>query len=393
MAAASNNFKYPYNDVHQRMLILSCRGGGGHLAAEAAISSIFESAFEIQKMYPVQEIRVCRRPFIEECYNYMLRKGFVRTASLVARFAAPIFSQFSEKCSPLKQRLESRLDEFKPDIIVSVAPLINAEAIRVASMRNIPYLLVTTDHHVGNWFPGGRKVAEGKYRLLKVTVGADLPTSKGLLMQQGINEESIEVTGFPIRKEFSEEKPGRIELCTRLGIPYDKKIILIMMGGAGSPKSVAYAQKLLQSRLSHKIHVVVICGTDKESLHALKEVSSPSLTPLGFVKNVSDYMSVANLLITKPGPGTVAEAEHLGVPMIIDQIADPVFWEKPIPDYVENQKLGTVVRNEDEIVETAAKLFRKNKHALPVKNPSTFNKKIVGVVEELLKGSALRSRS
>ncbi len=389
MAAASSNFKHPYNEPHQRMLILSCRGGGGHQAAEAAISSIFESAFEIQKMYPMQEMRLCRRPFIEECYNYLLQKGCIRTASLVVRLTAPIFSQFSDKCSPLKQRLESRLDEFKPDIIVSVAPLINAEAIRVASIRNIPYLLVTTDHHVGNWFPGGRKVADGEYRRLIVTVGADLPTSKGLLRQQGIKEESIEVTGFPVRKEFLEEKPGRIELCARLKIPYDKKIILIMMGGAGSPKSVAYAQKLLQSRLSHKIHVVVICGTDKESLSALQQVPSPLLTPLGFVKNVSDYMSVANLLITKPGPGTVAEAEHLGVPMIIDHIADPVFWEKPIPDYVENQKLGTVVWNEDEIVETAAQLIRRKKHAPTVKNPSTFDKRIVTLVEKLLTGSAL----
>ena len=38
---------------------------------------------------------------------------------------------------------------------------------------------------------------------------------------------------------------------------------------------------------------------------------------LGFVTQMADYMAASDILITKAGPGTIAEAAALGLPVMI----------------------------------------------------------------------------
>lgn len=49
-------------------------------------------------------------------------------------------------------------------------------------------------------------------------------------------------------------------------------------------------------------------------VHGVFDTSSP---PQGFVSNMDDYMVAAEILVTKAGPGTIAEASILGVPTML----------------------------------------------------------------------------
>jgi 1,2-diacylglycerol 3-beta-galactosyltransferase len=41
------------------------------------------------------------------------------------------------------------------------------------------------------------------------------------------------------------------------------------------------------------------------------------VVPLGFVKNMAEYMVAADVLVTKAGPGTIAEAAAVGLPIMV----------------------------------------------------------------------------
>lgn len=56
-----------------------------------------------------------------------------------------------------------------------------------------------------------------------------------------------------------------------------------------------------------------------------EEITEESLPPrgnvdvvgLGFVENMADYMVAADVVVTKAGPGTIAEAAAVGLPVML----------------------------------------------------------------------------
>lgn len=57
-------------------------------------------------------------------------------------------------------------------------------------------------------------------------------------------------------------------------------------------------------------------GEEPEREHE-RESSKVKVVPLGFVTRMAEYMAAAEILITKAGPGTIAEAASLGLPLIL----------------------------------------------------------------------------
>lgn len=52
-----------------------------------------------------------------------------------------------------------------------------------------------------------------------------------------------------------------------------------------------------------------------------KDIALPlgnvDVVPLGFVRNMAEYMVAADILVTKAGPGTIAEAAAVGLPIMV----------------------------------------------------------------------------
>ena len=67
------------------------------------------------------------------------------------------------------------------------------------------------------------------------------------------------------------------------------------------------------------VDVVAICGRNERLRETWKaaESSRGRLTVTGFVDNMADWLRSADVLVTKAGPGTIAEATSCGVPMLL----------------------------------------------------------------------------
>jgi 1,2-diacylglycerol 3-beta-galactosyltransferase len=76
------------------------------------------------------------------------------------------------------------------------------------------------------------------------------------------------------------------------------------------------ARQIALSKL--RIQLIVVCGrnqTVKENLEFLNPRVPTRI--FGFVNNIPELMSAADILVTKAGPGTICEAFIAGLPMIL----------------------------------------------------------------------------
>jgi len=64
------------------------------------------------------------------------------------------------------------------------------------------------------------------------------------------------------------------------------------------------------------------------------------MTVMDFVEKVSELMAISDIVITKPGPGTINEALSMELPVLIDNINVPLSWEKVNIDLVVRYGVG-----------------------------------------------------
>jgi processive 1,2-diacylglycerol beta-glucosyltransferase len=181
-----------------------------------------------------------------------------------------------------------------------------------------------------------------------------LDETKVLLEKLGIAPGNVTVSGIPIDPVFTVEKDRR-SMRRKHGLDEEKTTILVSAGGFG----VGPMERLVRSLLEPErpAQVVAIAGRSEElkaSLDGLKD-SIPrgnrvSLHPVGFTREMDEYMAAADLLVGKPGGLTTSEALARGLVMVI---------VNPIP--------GQEERNADHLLEEGAALRSNNLPTLAYK--------------------------
>merc|ERR1719401_723409 len=129
-------------------------------------------------------------------------------------------------------------------------------------------------------------------------------------------------------------------------------MVLVMGGGEGTGCIEQIVSELYVSFVNEGIDatISVVCAKNKELKHRLdhldwdevlknkersivdylpitckksssnkqqQQKGNVTINPLGFVTRMADYMAAAEFLITKAGPGTIAEAASLGLPVLL----------------------------------------------------------------------------
>jgi len=132
----------------------------------------------------------------------------------------------------------------------------------------------------------------------------------------GIEAQKIMSFGIPIESKFGHQNKDGLSLRRELKLDPYKPCVLIMGGtqGLGPIKDMVR----LLSRSSLDIQMVIICGTNKRLYrHFKREHFRKNVAVLPYVSNIDEYMQISDLIITKPGGITTAEALAKGLPMLI----------------------------------------------------------------------------
>jgi UDP-N-acetylglucosamine:LPS N-acetylglucosamine transferase len=334
--------------------------GGGHRAAARALVAATEGrALRLDlQVVSLQEVLAPLDPVkrllgipIQNLYNAMLR---TRRTAWLRPLLRVLHGSIRLRRRALMARIAGDLRSRRPRVVVSLVPNFNGvirDAVAAAFPR-VPFVVVLTDladlpPHF--WIEPG---------ITRVVVATERAAQQAAAL--GLPRESVAcASGMVLHPRFYPRRrlDERPRLRRELGLRPGGSVVMVMYGGKGSDEMRDLSAALLAEDPSWQ--VVSICGDNPRlyaDLRSVEEDGHGRFIRVGFTDRVVDYLAAADVLVTKPGPGALAEAFHMRVPVVVTRNASTIPQERYNTEFVEELGLGTVVVSTDGMAAAASRL-------------------------------------
>ncbi len=135
------------------------------------------------------------------------------------------------------------------------------------------------------------------------------------LVNAGAAPSRVVTTGQPIDPAFA-SLISRGVIREKLGVKEDAVQILVTLGSQGFGQPELILQEIL--KVSHPLEVVMVTGRNQRVKERLRKYCErlPQVRVLGWVNNMHEWMQASDLMISKPGGGTLNEGFACGLPML-----------------------------------------------------------------------------
>ncbi|MCX6067901.1 MAG: glycosyltransferase [Chloroflexi bacterium] len=294
------------------ILFLFSDTGGGHRSATEAIIEALE--LEYGDTFSCEMVDIFKdyapRPLnrMPDWYPYMVKAPQLWGASFHITDGRPQARAITGTIWPVAARTARRIIRNHPsDLVVTVHPLAVSWILKALGKNRPPFITVVTDMVTTHalWFDK---------RSDAILVPTDIARQKAI--QYGMPPEVVKVVGQPVARKYCIPGGDKSALREKLGWPKDKFIVLAVGGGEGMGPLGQTARAIAESGLD--VALVVVAGRN-ERLKASLEKHHWQIPALiyGFTKEMPDFMRAADVLVTKAGPGTIAEAFNAHLPIIL----------------------------------------------------------------------------
>jgi len=300
--------------THKRVCILTLGVGSGHVRASETVQRALNDGSDPIEVKVVDALDSAHRWFhwlYVDPYWWMLRnapwlwrKLFDLRQHKRHRSTAPSWI-FRRGCRETLRQIKS----FAPHLVIVTE--IGAAEIAALGRRegwyNAPILAVQTDFHTERpWVQAEIDV---------YCVGSE--EARAQLFAWGVLANRVLLCGIPVDAAFALSF-DKDDLMHALGLDPRRPVVLVMGGGMGPVPMDRVVSSLELCNVS--MQVLAVAGHDRDlrqRLESLRGRLAMDLHPFGWTENVPELMAVSDLLITKPGGLTTAEALAAGLPMIL----------------------------------------------------------------------------
>lgn len=164
-----------------------------------------------------------------------------------------------------------------------------------------------------------------------------------------VESQIFQVSGMILRPDFYREwTSNREERRVHLGLEANLPTGLLLFGGEGSTVMLQLARAL--GNCSMRLQLIAICGRNKKLKRSLEELKTRNpLFVEGFTREVPEYMHLSDFLIGKPGPGSISEALHMGLPVIVEDNSWTLPQERYNAEWIRGKGYGIVLDNFREV--------------------------------------------
>jgi len=299
----------------KKIVILMITGGGGHGAGARAIAGALDHLYAPDVVTSIVDVSKwgTRSPvgWLDGLYQWLARDGLWLwkmlwwtdshpwIVPLGATLLKPVFGGWLGKI----------LAQQDPDLVVTVHGFVNHIPQRVMhkKMPGTPFVTVVLDltsaHPV--WF-----CPEADRCLVPTEV------TRERALRFGVPAEKIEVVGLPIDLRFLAPKGERATLRASLQLDPARPCVLVVGGGDGVGPLYETARAIAMG--VPDIQLVVVAGRNEALRHKLEQSTWEVPTRIyGFAQNMPELMAASDILVTKAGSVTLAEAFAMGLPVII----------------------------------------------------------------------------
>lgn len=317
--------------------------GGGHRAAARAL----QQAIAVQGR-PWQVRLVQLADVLDPGRRWRTRTGIDPEAFYNARLAHGRTLGFAQGLRvlqalirlahrPMRQALEQHWLRSEPDLVVSLVPNFNrvlCESL-ARTLPGVPYVTVMTDMAD---LPPRFWIERGQRQHLVCGTTEALAQAR----RAGHADSHLWLTsGMVIDPSFYRPLAvDRARELAALGLDPARPTGLVLFGAQGSMQMLSIARRLDAHQL------LLMCGRHTRLADMLRALprSAPHAV-VGFTPEVARHMALADYFIGKPGPASLAEALHMGLPAITFLNAWTMPQERWNAGWIAAQRLGRVVRS------------------------------------------------
>ena len=343
------------------MLLFTIDAGGGHRAAARALVAAAEETgspvrFRVENfqelLLPLDVLKRLTGVSLESAYNLILKH---RASALMVPLLRVMHAAIRVRRGTLVRTLAEWLRrQPRPEAVVSVFPNFNGvlqDAVREA-IPGVPVIVVLTDLAD---FPKRFWIEPGLDRVVVAT-----PEAAAQAVALGVEPGRVsQVSGMILNPRFykSGGPDVRERVRQELGFAAPDFAVMLLFGGKGSPELPPLAERLL--REDRTLRVIAVCGDNPalyDRLAPLDTESGGRLRRFGFTDRVAELLAAADLLVTKPGPGSLSEAFQLRVPVVVTRNVHTIPQERFNTELVAKRGLGVVVSSWREIPGVVARL-------------------------------------
>lgn len=295
------------NDISRKVLIVSASIGTGHMQAARAIEEYWKdkepqatiSHVDFLDTETMSVEHLIKGTYIKMIDVFPMLYDIIYRVSKGEKQGSIMQTALSYL---LKGRMLKLIQQEEPDVMVFTHPFPcgAASILKRQGHINMPLVAIMTDFssHQFWLYP----------QVDTYFVATESMVSE--MVQSGIDESRIHVSGIPVRRSFFRDAIEDYSL--------EKPVKVLVMGGGLGLGSLETALKHLDD-VNGIDEITVVAGQNTslyESLVTLSTSMKTKTTVFGYTSNISELMKTSSLLVTKPGALTCMEAVTIGLPMV-----------------------------------------------------------------------------
>ena len=391
----------------QKILIFTSSIGGGHKSPTEAATLALQNQYEIEIANFSEQITTFIEPISkltkghynsEQFFSFIAKNGWNELANQISELS---LQQLDSK--QLEKKIEDRLVVYlkkkKPDLVISVIGFVNYPIARATDRLNIPFIIIPTDLDQSIAMHGFQKyIGESpeRFPLLRYAISSVNFEINKTIKPFSLSKDQIVPIGFPLRPQFFDKK-NIAELKKEWKIPTDKQVVMLLLGGLGGNNTYDWAR--LISHFKPSVYLIACVGSNQELAKKIKAIPKPQkdfIRVVEYTPNISDLMSMADVLVVKPGTNSVMEALALGKPVVLDITnGSPLKIEQFNCLFLSQYNLGYLAKKRGDLVGILNQI---NRHKImsskvSLKNSANFSRNLSFLVKSLLQESKKSSLS
>jgi len=200
----------------------------------------------------------------------------------------------------------SIVKSFQPDAVVGVGGYASGPVVRAASKYRLPVLIQEQNSYAGIT---NRLLARNASRICVAYEG----------MEKYFPAEKIVLTGNPVRENIIPTASRKKEAMEYFGITGEKPVVLVIGGSLGAKTINESIFRNIGLIESSEVTVVWQTGSlyYRDIQQKIQEMPLKNLVYMDFINRMDLAFSVADIIVSRAGAGTISELCLVGKPVIL----------------------------------------------------------------------------
>lgn len=304
----------------KKVIIFYASYGGGHLNAAKSIQECITNNYKdinVELIDCMKYVNITIEKITTAAYREMAKKAPWAWGKIYADSQKGPLAHISSRSNKIMAiKLLKLLREKNPDLIISTHPFGSQMCSYLKRKQKITSKIATI---MTDFAPHDQWLVGSEYTDYYFVAHNKM---KQYLISKNIDENKIFDTGIPISNRFLLNY-NKNDILSELNFTPNKKTVLFFGGGEfglGKTKTVEIFECLV--KLFPNIQIIAVAGKNEKMKTAFSKIveqekRNDSIRVLEFTNKVPEFMSVSDLVVTKPGGLTTSESLASKLPMVI----------------------------------------------------------------------------